>query len=68
MTTSAVGSLTMIGLNTGTPKVFWNGTEVSGIVGIVVDNDADSKRVVLKVKEDALFAEMQAAGITIRRV
>jgi hypothetical protein len=62
------GSLTMIGLNTDIPQVFWNGELVDGIVGITVDNDHDSKRVIFKVREDALFAEMQAAGITIRRV
>ncbi len=58
----------MIGLNTDTPQVFWNGEVVEGIIGIAVDNDHDSKRVTFKVREAALFAEMQAAGITIRRV
>ena len=61
-------SLTMIGLNTNEPQVFWNGLKVDGIVGIAVDNDADSKRVVLKFNEDPMLAEMQAAGITIKRV
>jgi hypothetical protein len=61
-------SLTMIGLNTNEPQVFWNGAKVEGIVGIAVANDAETQRVILKISEDPLLAEMQAAGITIRRV
>lgn len=61
------GSLVMIGLNTDAPQVFWNGTPVPGVVGIVVDNDSDSQRVVLKVQEDPILAEMIAAGVVIKR-
>jgi hypothetical protein len=62
------GSLVMVGLNTTEPKVFWNGQEVPGIVGITASNTSASPRVVLNVAEDPLLAEMQAAGIIIRRV
>jgi hypothetical protein len=58
----------MVGLNTTEPKVFWNGTEVPGIVGIVASNTGTSPRVVLNIAEDPLLAELQAAGIIIRRV
>lgn len=58
----------MIGLNTDTPKVFWNGAEIQGIKNISVANNALGQRVTLTFDEDQQLAEMQAAGITIRRV
>jgi hypothetical protein len=61
-------SLVIVGANTPDVKVFWNGQEVPGIVGITIDHDAAMRRVTLKFKEDPQLAEMQEAGITIRRV
>lgn len=61
------GSLVIIGANTSDCKVFWNGNEVPN-AGITVDNDADSKRVVIKVLEDPLLAEMATAGVVFKRV
>lgn len=61
------GSLVIIGANTPECKVYWNGKIVPQ-VGVVVNNDPDSKRVIVKVMEDPVLAEMQAAGIVIRRV
>lgn len=61
-------SLVMVGLNTTEPKVFWNGQEVPGIVGITASNTGTTPRVVLNIAEDPLLAEMQAAGVIIRRV
>lgn len=61
-------SLVMVGLNTTEPKVFWNGQEVPGIVGITASNTGTTPRVVLNIAEDPLLAEMQAAGIIIRMV
>lgn len=61
------GSLVIVGANTPDCKVFWNGQVITQ-VGVVVNNDSVGTRVVLKVLEDPLLAEMQAAGITIRRV
>jgi hypothetical protein len=37
------------------------------VVSLSVDNAQDTQRVVLRVKEDPVLAEMQAAGIVIRR-
>ena len=62
------GSLVLVGMNTATPQVFWNGQLVPGVTGIHVDNETDINRVVLKVPEDPIIAELKAAGITVRRV
>jgi hypothetical protein len=62
------GSLVMVGLNTTTPQVFWNGVMLQGITGIQVDNDAEDHKVVLKMREDTTVSELRAAGIAVRRV
>lgn len=62
------GSLVMVGLNTPTPQVFWNGVMLQGITGIQVDNDAEDHKVVLKMNEDATVSELRSAGIAVRRV
>jgi len=66
---TAKGSLTMVGLNTETPRVFWNGNEILEVTHIRVDCDADEQRVKLKVSSmvDALYAELTAANITVKR-
>lgn len=61
------GSLVIIGANTDVPQVFWNGTQVQGITAITVDNDSDSKRVVLTFQEGPILTEMAAAGVIIKR-
>lgn len=58
----------MVGLNTKTPQVFWNGVKVDGVLGIAVNSDAAARKVVLRVKEDPVIAEMQAAGVFVRRM
>lgn len=68
MVQATEGSLVMIGLNTESPKVFWNGVMLQGITGIQVDNDAGGHKVVLKMNEDATVSELRAAGIAVRRV
>jgi hypothetical protein len=64
---TAQGSLVMLGLNTPTPQVFWNGALVDGIVGINVVNNGAKQSVVLKIPDSEQIASMQDAGITIRR-
>ena len=61
------GSLVIIGANTSECKVFWNGNEVPN-GGITVDNDADARRVVIKVLEDPLLAKMATAGVVFKRI
>lgn len=61
------GSLTILNAHEDAPSVFWNGVKVEGITGISVSNGAGTKRVILTLPEDPVFAEMQAAGIVIKR-
>ena len=62
------GSLTMVGLNTDKPTVFWNGGIVPNIVGVRVDWEDDEQKVKLKVSdmELGMLAEMTVAGIAIK--
>jgi predicted DNA-binding protein with PD1-like motif len=69
MLTSAIGALTLVGMNTGTPKVFWRGEEVLGVTGIAAKAHSDGHSVHLHVTgtQEAIYAEMLANGITIKR-
>ncbi len=62
------GSLVIVGANTPECKVYWKGVEVQGVVALSTTFDEDDHRVVIKVAEDPVLAEMKAAGIEIRRV
>lgn len=62
------GDLVLVDMNTATPKVYWKGLLVEGVTGVVVDNDTQRQRVVLRILEDEHIAEMQEAGIIVRRV
>jgi hypothetical protein len=64
---TTTGSLTILNAHEATPSVFWNGVKVEGITAISVLNGGDMRRVVLTLPEDPILAEMQAAGITIKR-
>ena len=66
----ANGQLTILNPHTATPQVFWNGTLVPGVRVVSVNNDADHNynKVSLAVSEDPVIAEMQAAGIAVKRV
>lgn len=60
-------SLVMVGLNTPTAKVFWNGAEVPFVTDIRADWEADEQRLKLKVSADApVHAELRAAGINVK--
>ena len=61
------GSLTMVGLNTQTPKIFWNGKELTGILSVRVDCDEDEQRIKIRVSAASdVSAEMQAGGVNIK--
>lgn len=67
MINSTQGSLTMVGLNTPAPQVFWNGAPVPHIMQIRVDWEADEQRIKLKVSaNDTIHAELVAAGVLIK--
>lgn len=64
---SAQGSLVMIGLNTPTKQVFWNGVEVQNITEIKTDWESDEQRVKLKVSALLpIHDELRAAGVTVK--
>lgn len=63
---TAQGSLVIIGANTSDCKVYWNGQVVQN-TGVIVDNDFDTHKVIIKIAEDPLVREMKSAGITIQR-
>jgi len=60
------GSLTILNPHAPAPQVFWNGQAVNAI-GVSVVNDGVTGKVTIKVPEDPVLAEMQAAGIKIVR-
>jgi hypothetical protein len=64
------GSLTMTGLNSDAPKVFWNGHPVLGILEIKTEWEQDEHRVKLKVNgtDDSLYMELVAGGIIVKKV
>ena len=68
MTQIAQGALTMVGLNTDHPTVFWNGGIVPNIVGVRVDWEDDEQRVKLRVKhmDMTLYQAIVGAGISVR--
>ena len=72
---SAQSNLTMVGLNTPTPQVFWKGQRVPGVTGIKVDWEDDEQRVKIRitdgwnmVSDQQVLDEMRAAGIMIKEV
>ena len=69
MLTGVKGNLTMVGLNTLAQKVFWNGTEVTGIKQIKVDVDGHERvvKLVLEGTDDALYMELIQAGIQVKK-
>lgn len=69
MLNSTQGSLTLVNLHTETPGIYWNGEPVPGVTDIQVDWDDMGQRVKLHVNgsADALYMEMVAAGITVKK-
>lgn len=61
------GSLVMVGLNTDTPEVFFNGAKINGVLSIAVDSRLATNKVTLKVVEDPQIADLLAAGVAVRR-
>jgi hypothetical protein len=59
--------LTVVGLHTPQPQVFWKGAPVPGVVAFESRFNATTNRVVLTVAEDPQLAEMAAAGVIIKR-
>ena len=64
------GSLVLIGLNTPTPKVLFNGVEVVGIERIRTEWEQDEHKVKLIVNgtDDAMYMALVDAGVTVKKV
>ena len=69
MTQIAQGALTLVGLNTPTAQVFWNGQPIPGIKAIAVDWEGRDYRVKLKVitMDPAMQVELMSAGISVQK-
>ena len=67
MTQTAKSSLTILNAHTDVPQIFWNGKILEGVKSINIDNSSLKQRVIITLPEDPTIAEMQAAGIIIRR-
>lgn len=65
---TAQDSLTMLGLHTNAPQVFWNGNAVPNIIHIRVDWEHDDHAVRLRVSEFLpIHGELALAGISVRK-
>jgi hypothetical protein len=67
------GSLVIIGLNTSTPQVFWNGVLLANVVGIYSNVDTDDcledNKIKLRVTDTLeVYTELLAAGIIVKKV
>ena len=71
MLTSAKGSFLFLDAHTATPKYFWNGVVLTEVRRMVVHHDEDTIHVKLRVENtatfDAQYAEMEAAGIKVKK-
>jgi hypothetical protein len=68
MTQTAQGALTLMGLNTPTAQVFWNGIAIPNITSIRTDWELDEQRVKLKVSmDDPIHDALRAAGISVKK-
>ena len=66
---TTTGSLTIVGLNTPSAQVFWNGALVPNITAVRVDWEDDEQRVKLRVTDidPALQVELIEAGIQVKK-
>jgi len=61
------GNLTMVGLNTLDPKVFWNGGQLLNIIDIHTSWDSEEPKISIRVSADSDTASiMRLAGIKIK--
>jgi hypothetical protein len=67
---TAQGNLTILNAHTATPSVYWNGHLLSGLqrVHVQCDEDGGSVKIVVNGTEDAIYDDMQYAGIKVKKV
>lgn len=70
MASAIISNLTMTGLNTTIPRVFWGGIEILGITEINIVNRVNKEASIslrLKGTNDALYMELIEAGIQVKK-
>jgi hypothetical protein len=69
---AVTSKFTITGLDTITPRYFWNGSELTEIMLFRGDVDEDGSRIKLRVLNtthfDVVYAEMEMAGIKVKKV
>lgn len=73
MLQSTRGSLVIVGLNTALPEFFWKGQKLNHVIGMRGHFDTDDNHLKLRIDDqvgaqEALYTEMTAAGVSIKRV
>lgn len=67
----AKGNFVVVGLNLPTRKCYWNGVELTEVLSSVSHVDEDTNHIKLTVQNttnfDAVYAQMTAAGIKIKK-
>jgi hypothetical protein len=60
-------SFVIVGANTPEMKVFFNGSEVTGVQDLKIDWDIKSPKVTLTLSETQQVQELKQSGISVRR-
>lgn len=75
MIQSSTGSLTILDAHTSTPKIYWNGVQVLGVVKLrVFDSTKDDEsgevrlRITKGANEASLLDALRAGGVTVKEV
>ena len=65
----AKGAFVMLGMNTPTPTVFWNGKAIQNITSVTVDWELEEQRIKLRtsILDLDLAAELALAGISLKK-
>lgn len=69
MLNTAVANFTII-FSGSTPKCYWKGIQLDGIIRLRTHVDEDESRIKLVISgtQDAIYQEMTNAGITVKKV
>ena len=70
MLQSTSGNLVIVGVSA--PKYFWKGKELTEVKRVLFHSDADETSIKMKVQNtatfDSFYAEMESAGIDIKKI
>jgi hypothetical protein len=63
----AQSSLVIVGLNTPTVKLFWNGIDIPNVTDILADWESDEQHIKIKVSAELpIHTELRDAGINVK--